>query len=303
MKNLKTLMAVSLSFLVTACVSVGDNNPPMSGGIYDNPPRFSDDGGDNNFTASEDCEGQKELKVLFVGNSYTDHNDLPTLVKDLACSGGYNLSVSSKSHAGYRFLSHAGDSGTLAKIYSQAWDFVILQNQSQVPGWRPADVASESTPHAVTLADAILANNPNTQIVYYVTWGRENGDAEMCAYYSRVCTFSGHTEALLEGYTLYKDATGGILARVGTAWEAVVDDKRPPFDPGELWKADQSHPKLLGSYLAAATIYAALFNKSPLNLMVPDGISKENGIYLQKTAGSVMGVLSGRRFKPIKSVK
>ncbi len=234
------------------------------------------------------CDSQTEIKVLFIGNSYTSVNDLPNLLKDLACSGGYNLSVTSSTPGGYRFLNHAGDANTLTAIDSQQWDYVILQNQSQVPGWKPAAVTTNSVPHAVTLVNAILANNSETQIIYYVTWGRENGDAQNCGYYSNVCTFTGHTAALLEGYTLYKDATGGTLAKVGTAWEAVVDDGSAPFDSGELWNSDQSHPELLGSYLAAATFYATLFNESPVNLDVPNGISSDNGLYLQQIAQSLM---------------
>ena len=269
-----------LSFLITACLSVHDNFSPVLADEEDKPPAV--------YTG---CEGQAKTKVLFIGNSYTYWNKLHGLLKDLACSGGYHLSASSDTHGGYRFLDHAGDADTLAKINSQAWDFVILQDQSQAPAMKPEDVAANSLPHAITLAAAVLANNPNTQIVYYVTWGREKGDAEKCADYAKVCTFSGHTEAILEGYTLYQEATGGILAKVGTAWEAVVNDKEAPFESGVLWRSDQSHPELLGSYLAAATIYAALFNESPVNLKIPDGISKENGIYLQQTAASVMGVL------------
>lgn len=239
-------------------------------------------------TPAEGCDSQTEIKVLFIGNSYTSVNDLPNMVKDLACSGGYNLSVASSTPGGYRFLNHAGNTDTLTAIDSQQWDYVILQNQSQVPGWKPADVTTYSTPYAGILVDAISANNPGTQIIYYVTWGRENGDTVNCGYYSNVCTFTGHTAALLEGYTLYQTATGGTLAKTGTAWEAVVDDGSAPFDSGELWQSDGSHPELLGSYLTATTIYATLFNESPVNLDVPNGISSDNGLYLQQIAQSVM---------------
>jgi len=95
-----------------------------------------------------------------------------------------HLSTSLDAHSGYRFLDHAGDADTLAKINSKAWDFVILQDQSQAAAMKPEDVETNSLPHAITLTAAILANNPNTQIVYYVTWGREKGDPEKCADYA-----------------------------------------------------------------------------------------------------------------------
>ena len=225
------------------------------------------------------------LKVLFIGNSYTSSNNLPSLVTQIASSKNQTIETTAVTPGGTRFSGHAAaNSGAMNAINSEQWDFVILQNQSQVPGWKPADVTTLSLPHAETLVNAIQANNAATQIIYFVTWGRENGDAGNCSYYPTVCTFSGHTSALLEGYGIYQASTGGKLAVAGPAWKAVVDDASAPFDSGELWSGDGSHPDLLGSYLTASVLFTAMFSETPLGADAPAGISAAHASYLQQIA-------------------
>lgn len=157
-----------------------------------------------------------------------------------------------------------------------------------MPGWRPGAVTTYSLPHAQTLVNVINANHQDTEIIYFVTWGRENGDADNCDYYPLVCTFSGHTQALLDGYSIYQDGTGGTLGLVGTTWEAVVDDNSAPFVSGDLWSADGSHPSILGSYLTANVLFIAAFQESPLNADYISTLSEENAIYLQQVAEDTM---------------
>lgn len=227
------------------------------------------------------CEGASELKVLFIGNSYTYANDLPKVFSSVSCSGGYKVTAESVAVGGYAFSNHVYSAQTTAKINSKKWDYVILQDQSQIPSSRPADVTTYYLPHAVTLANRVLSNHSSSELIYFVTWGRESGDGANCGSYAKVCTFSGHTEALLEGYTQYKNSTGGVLAQVGSAWEAVVDDSSSPFLSGDLWTGDGSHPELLGTYLSALVLYKSIFQKSTLDLYVPSGISSSHGVYLQ----------------------
>ena len=185
---------------------------------------------------------------------------------------------------GASLADHSKLASTIKMIGSQPWDFVILQDQSQIPSFRPEDVALIYLPHVESLVTTIHNNNPDTKIIYYVTWARRNGDSANCAYYKMTCTFADMTEALLSGYTEYQNATGGTLAKVGTAWKAVVEDKAAPFNSGELWQADDSHPQLRGSYLAAATIFEAVFTKSPVGLGHPQEISNIDASYLQQKA-------------------
>ena len=61
------------------------------------------------------------------------------------------------------------------------------------------------------LAAAIRENHADTRLLFFMTWGREEGDEGNCDYYPLVCTFEGHTRALADGYRVYVDRVGGEI--------------------------------------------------------------------------------------------
>ena len=58
-------------------------------------------------------------------------------------------------------------------------------------------------------------------------------------------------------------------------------EQRPELN---LYAADKRHPSLAGTYLAACTIYAALFKKSPVGLKYTAGLDDAIGNHLQTVA-------------------
>jgi len=232
------------------------------------------------------CADGSPKRILFIGNSYTSVNNLPSLVRELAAAENCQVEVESSLVGGAWFANHVDNATTQAKIASGSWDFVVLQNQSQVPGWKPEDVLSASVPHAESLASSILSASPDAEIVYFVTWGRRAGDALNCGYYPLVCTFEGHTQALSEGYGQYVSATGGDLAPVGSAWKTVVDASNSPFPSDDLWAGDGSHPTLRGSYLAASVLFGRIFRASPVGNVFTAGLEPVDASFLQETAGA-----------------
>lgn len=235
------------------------------------------------------CANSPALKILFIGNSYTYTNNLPALFKDLACDAGINVAATSATKGDYHFADHAGDASTLAAIRSRPWDYVILQNHSLGLSFTPWQVTATSLPEVLRLVHNIRLNHTATQIVYYVTQGRELGDRINCPDYPPVCTFAGHTEVVITGYGIYQAETGGELALAGSAWKAVVDDGAAPFDSGDLWWPDNSHPELMGSYLTASVMFATIFDQSPAGRSAPDGIPPAHAAYLQQIAAQVAG--------------
>lgn len=227
-----------------------------------------------------------ETSVLFIGNSYTAVNDLPGMVGAMASSVGCAMPWDATTPGGASFATHKDSATTLAKIQARQWDVVVLQNQSQIPGFKPADVEANSLPNAVALAQRIRNNRKDTRILYMATWGRRDGDADNCAYYPLICTFAGHTRALQQGYEIYVSSTGDAIATVGLAWKAVVDDDEAPFRSDLLWAGDGSHPTLRGSYLAAATLLQHLFLRSPVGNPYEVELSSEDRTYLQTIASS-----------------
>ena len=72
-------------------------------------------------------------RVLFVGNSYTYVNDLPTTFAQLAVAGGHKLETGMVANGGETLAQHATAAETLDKIAAAPWSFVVLQEQSETP--------------------------------------------------------------------------------------------------------------------------------------------------------------------------
>jgi hypothetical protein len=76
------------------------------------------------------------LRVLFIGNSFTYANDMPAMFEGIALHRQPNkkIQVSSATEGGYALWQHAGDDNTKnALMRAGPWDFVVLQDQSEMP--------------------------------------------------------------------------------------------------------------------------------------------------------------------------
>ena len=223
-------------------------------------------------------------KVLFIGNSYTAVNSLPYLVSSVALANGDTMITNSHSPGGYTFEMHSTDTNAIAKIYSQQWDYVILQEQSQRPSFPPAQVATEVYPYATILDSMIHDNNPCSETVFYMTWGRKNGDASNCASWPPVCTYEGMQARLRESYMEMALQNNSTVSPVGAAF-SYVRSLNPVFD---LYSPDESHPSIYGSYLAACVFYATIFHKSPVGTSFISTISQQDAAFLQNAAHAVV---------------
>ena len=220
-------------------------------------------------------------KVLFLGNSYTYVNDLPQLLEDLALSKGDTIYTDENTPGGYQLIQHATNSATLSKIKANDWDFVVLQEQSQKPSFSPAQVQSDVYPYAKQLNDSIKSNYSCTETVFFMTWGRENGDASNCASYPPVCTYTGMQQRLRESYLEMGDSNLATVSPVGVAWKNMRDS----FPSVNLYAGDGSHPSLHGSYLAACVFYCTLYQKSTIGAsFVPAGITTIDAFNIQTIA-------------------
>lgn len=225
-------------------------------------------------------------KILFLGNSYTAVNNLPLEVFTLALSLDDSIYYDSYAPGGYRLMNHATDATTLAKISKEDWDFVVIQAQSQEPSWRPSQVATEVLPYATILNDSIKSNNACTETIFYMTWGRKNGDQQNCPTWPPVCTFTGMQERLMTGYVAMAEQNNATLAPVGLAWKEAMDND--PDSLINLFSQDNSHPSVAGTYLTACVMYATLFQKSPLGAKYFAGLSESDALFLQQVAEDVV---------------
>ncbi|MFN5032289.1 MAG: hypothetical protein ACK5FX_08725, partial [Flavobacteriia bacterium] len=163
---------------------------------------------------------QDSISVLFIGNSYTYVNDLPTVFKNLTQSLGDISTVDSKTNGGYTFQNHLSDAVTHTKIQSRQWDFVVLQGQSQEPSFPTDQVNAQTLPPAAALADSVYSNWYCSQAVYFMTWGRQNGDPQ----WDSISTFDGMNVRLRNAYMRIADSANASVSPVGVAWKYVRDN-------------------------------------------------------------------------------
>jgi hypothetical protein len=114
-------------------------------------------------------------------------------------------------------------------------------------------------PYAKILDSIINECNPCCETVFYMTWGRKNGDASNCDIWPPVCTYEGMDSLLNLRYRMMADSNDAILSPVGAVWHYI----RHNFPSIELYMADESHPSVAGSYAASCCFYSSLFRKDP----------------------------------------
>nr|WP_321226018.1 PKD domain-containing protein [uncultured Psychroserpens sp.] len=204
-------------------------------------------------------QSQTTKKVLFIGNSYTAVNNLPLLINNMAMNIGDLLIYDSNTPGGYRLMNHASNTTTLNKINSNNWDYVVLQAQSQETSWSQSQMEIELYPFAESLSNTIRENYECSQPMFYMTWGRENGDASNCGSAPWVCTYEGMDDAITATYTSMADSNKTEVAPAGAVWRYI----RTNYPSIDLYSNDGSHPSSAGSYAAACAFYTMIYKKDP----------------------------------------
>jgi hypothetical protein len=211
------------------------------------------------------------VRVLFLGNSYTSVNDLPTVFREIARSSGKNVETAMVAPGGETLAGHAASSESLGAIRSSRWQFVVLQEQSQIPS---VDAArrSEMVPAARSLVDIIRAVGGTP--VLLETWAHRDGWPDYRLDYAAMQAAIDH------GYAGLAAELGVGVARAGQAWQVALS-REPTI---ALWQADGSHPSRAGTYLVACVLYAHVFNASPVGIADTEGLSGDVAHTLQVIA-------------------
>lgn len=210
-------------------------------------------------------------RVLFLGNSYTAYNNLPQLVSDCAASAGFEMTTGANTPGGTTFQAHSQSAASQSLIEQGDWDFVVLQEQSQIPSFPQSQVESECFPYAETLNNQILAFNECAETVFYMTWGRENGDAQNCPNWPPVCTYEGMDDLLSERYMTMAEDNAAIVSPVGALWRQI----RTNHPEIELYASDGSHPSAVGSYTAAVAFFVTIFRADPTTISFDFNLSAD----------------------------
>jgi hypothetical protein len=229
---------------------------------------------------------QDTLNVLFIGNSYTSVNNLPLLVKNLSTSAGKTLNIDSNMPGGYLMSSHLNDATTFSKISQGNWDYVILQEQSQIPTidyYRYNDMY----PAMTDLKSVIEQYNPCAKIITYMTWGRRFG-GQQCDPSGTYCSplfanFNHMQDSLTSAYLEISEQLNIQCAPVGVTWQNILNDTTLVLHSG-----DNSHPNIDGSYVAALTIFSSLWKQGTSGLTYTAGLSNQLAQYYQSKSDNTI---------------
>ena len=191
--------------------------------------------------AESDAAGA--MRVLFIGNSYTSVNNLPGMVQALAVAAKENrrFEFVAVTPGGWSLQQHLDEEKSEApkKIAEGKWDFVVLQDQSQMPLVYPKVTLDYGGKFG-----ALIKEHKATPLLY-MTWARENQ--------------SENQAPITKTYTELAKSLECPIAPVGLAWQAARAERKDLV----LYNADKSHPSAAGTYLAACVFYATIYGKSP----------------------------------------
>lgn len=252
-------------------------------------------------------------RILWVGNSFTFFNDLEQIWLSIRQAQGLDESVVSlrAATAGYRWVQHLADAtadGGSAPIREwlvtapPPWDFVVLQEQSQIPGFPAGNPEHDaSVDAAVALAEYVEATGATP--VLFETWGYRTGDPQNGDLFADYPTMQ---DRLDEGFdeiaSAIAAASGAPLRlRAGTAfrmvYDALVTASVDPLDPSSLFSRlyteDGRHPSLLGSYLTACLLSATLSPTGNVGVeWAPPGLDPWDAARLREVAEATVKVTS-----------
>ncbi len=218
-----------------------------------------------------------------MGNSLTSMNDLPKLVADLAHFRHWDMDYDSYLPGGSRFSQHASDQQLIRKINEGKWDWVILQEQSQLLEFEPEQIQHDVYPYASSLCQLIRRANPQANIAFYETMAAQDGDQMNVNSFPELGTYEGTQDRINANYTIMTQDNQAVLVPVGAVWKSVRSD-----NPSIGLYADEKHPNLTGSYLAACVFYAVIFKDRAVGLSHPGSMDEDTANYLQKMTDKIL---------------
>lgn len=225
-------------------------------------------------------KAQEDIKVLFVGNSYTYFWNLPRTVEAMAASQDMTLEIRQSTAGGVSLKNHwNGDKNLQSQelITSGDWTYVVLQNHSLSSIENPEEFFKYGKKFIE------LVKESGATPILYITWARKYNPLMQ--------------KTITEAYERLAEETGVIVAPVGQAWDR-VRILRPDLD---LYFDDGSHPSPAGTYLASCVFYHILTGKTsrgiPPRIKTTDKyeeelylsiLSEENAQFLQQVVDELM---------------
>jgi hypothetical protein len=211
------------------------------------------------------------IRVLFVGNSLTIYNDMPSIVELMGSTanekicietfmiarGGDSLDKIVKSR-----MSH--QSKYFKSIESKRWDYVVLQDHSKAP------ISGRN--QMINAAEILVKINRKNKAktIFFMTWAPKEKPHQI----GEISTVYNNLGKSLDSK----------VAPVGLAWDYITRNSTI-----ELYDFDGIHPNKVGTLLTACTIFSTITDQQCelSSEDYPKNLSKKEMEYLLDTAWEV----------------
>jgi len=195
--------------------------------------------------------GQYRTTMATIGGSGLDWHDLESFLKPGSRVASYSFTADNK---------------VVFNKFERPFDVVVMMDCSQCP----IHPQLKDTFHEFARKDSQIAVKYGAKPVFFMSWAYAD-KPEM-------------TQQLAEQYTIAGNANKALVVPAGLAFAKAIarDPKINLYDP------DKRHPSLAGSYLGAATILAAVYNKSPVGNSYTAGLDAATAAFLQQVAADTV---------------
>ena len=191
-------------------------------------------------------KSNKDIKVLFIGNSHTYMNDMPSLFSHI-----YEKSTGHKAESFMLAFSARGLEWHMNEylplrynlLYGK-YDYCIIQQAAH-----PFPPEESTLKYGKQIID--ICSKANTKPVLYMTWAEK--------------IHPENQQKMIDTYTKLSKESGALLAPIGVIWKEV----RNKYPNIELYYKDGEHASPYGDLLISAVMVKAI---SGINPSFPDYI-------------------------------
>lgn len=236
-------------------------------------------------------DGEPPKSILWVGNSFfyynnSMHNYLGRLVRasgpnmphrstSVTISGSgfdwHDMESYFRPNAIGKYSFVAGNQVKFNKL-DKLFDAVIMSDCSQCP----IHPQLKSVFHQYAKIQSDIVRKHGAAPMFMMTWAYKD-KPEM-------------TQQLADAYTAAGNDNDALVIPAGLAFAKAIG-KRPDL---EFYQKDKRHPTQIGTYLAAATAYASIYEKSPVGNTYTADIDAETANFLQTVAWEAANEYYGR---------
>ncbi|MCA0334617.1 MAG: SGNH/GDSL hydrolase family protein [Bacteroidetes bacterium] len=189
--------------------------------------------------SSQQASGQtntpEKIKILFVGNSLTEYNDLPTKVARMGSPDGRKIEVQSLTYANYSLDEHLSNNKLQLLISNGKYDFVVIQQGPSTGNAGKAALIKDGK------RISKMCNKAGSKLAFFMVWPSKNNFRLF--------------DNVIQSYSEAAEQTNALLCPVGQVWKDYIDSKNDYSYYGD----DGFHPSERGSEVAAKVIYNTLF--------------------------------------------